>query len=230
MICRLWSNQLNRTNKDRILNLITALVDFQKCQCYFILAIEVATLVLVARGSVAVEKGGVNIDFAPTYDVMFTIPLAMSGFVPVIFALVCISHYGRLSAPHILLSVLAVVVSTISLAMTGHILSLFANDQLSVYDPEYLKWIQSANQMCGASPSKPNTVGYQQIGIRLVWVIYTYCVLWFLWCIFKCLREGPLKNYRGLQICHRWTLGITLSPVAWKFLRTSSWIVCIALW
>ena len=236
MILRLWSNQQKRTNKDRILNLITALVDFQKCQCYFISAIEVATLVLVARGSIAYKKkdyimeGRIFVDMAPIYDVLFTIPLAMSGFVPVIFALVCISHYGRLSAPLILLSVLAVVLSTVSLAMTGRILKLLANDQLSVYSPQYLEFIPFAEQLCGTDSFKLNSIQYQQFHIRLVWAIYSYCLLWCLWCIFKFLREGPMRGHGGLQYRHKLTLGMTLSPMMWKFLQYLTWIVCISLW
>ena len=233
VLLRLWSSQQNRINKDRTLNLITALVDFHKCQCYFISAIEVATLVLVARGSIAVKEGEVDVvSDTPVYDIMFTIPLAMSGFVPVIFTLVCVSHYGRLSAPLVLLSILAMVLSTISLAMTGHILSLFGNPEVagSVNSSDYLDFIQFAKQLCGTRSSQVNSIQYQQFDIRLVWVIYSYCLLWCLWCTFKFLREGLMKGQRGRQYCHGRTLGITLSPRMWNLLKKLSWVVCINLW
>ena len=230
---RLWSNQQKRTNKDRTLNLITALVDFHKCQCYFIAAIEVATLVLVARGSIAFKNGEVDVIYGvPVYDIMFTIPLAMSGFVPVVFALVYISHYGRLSAPLILLSILAVVLSTISLAMTGHILSLSANPDLagSVNSSDYVNVFRFAKQLCGTLSFKLNSIQYQHFHIRLIWAIYSYCVLWCLWCVFKFLREGPMKGHGGLHFYHSRTLGIRLSPTTWKLLHALSWIVCVTLW
>ena len=177
-------------------------------------------------------KGGNN-NFArraPIYDTMFTMPLAMSGFVPVISTLVGIAHYDRLSAPPILLSVLAVVLSTISLVITGRILPLLTNLWDPIRDPQLSRVVEFAKVLCGSESSMINIIQYQQFHIHLVWAIYSYCALWCLWCIVKFSREELMKSHDRLQPRLNWSSSITFRPKLWKMVSSLTWTICITLW
>ena len=125
--------------------------------------------------------------------------------------------------------------STISLAMTGHILPLLTNHRESAYTntagssgiSRFLKFIKL---LCGSESSKINIIHYQQYDIRLVWTIYTYCALWCLWCIIKFSREGLMKRRGPLQPLRKWTYSINSNLMVWKTLYNLTWITHISLW
>ena len=91
--------------------LVTAVVEFQKAQCYFALAIQIATLVLAAgQASYSTTPWDDYIN-----DELFYI-VATNGYIPVVFTLAYISFFGRRSWYLISLSFCSFVLSITTLA------------------------------------------------------------------------------------------------------------------
>ena len=86
-------------------SLFTALVDFHKSQCYFAGAIQIAALVLVSQ----IDAAQAVADYL---DAELLVTISTSGFVPVIFTLTCIAHFGQSSWYLISLSILTGILST----------------------------------------------------------------------------------------------------------------------
>ena len=97
--------------------LVTAVVEFQKAQCYFAGAIQIATIVLASsQASYSAEISG-NTDTWDDYinDELFYI-IATNGYIPVVFTLAYISMFGRRSWYLISLSFCSMVLSTVTLS------------------------------------------------------------------------------------------------------------------
>lgn len=173
----------NRTNdRDHMINLITALVDFHKAQCYFITAIEIAVLVLASQMYGAAENGHT----VPIFDLILAIPLALNGIVPVASSLSCIALYSRLSSHIILLSLVPMVSSIAALVSTYN--TLFKAPEaflMGSYEWVPLQHIPGfTDDLCGPRPGiSENVVNWGDIRFPIIWSIYAYCLAWTLWCI-----------------------------------------------
>ena len=225
LILEIWSLQYEK-KRDRILQLSTTLMDFHKNQCYFISAVEVAALVLVTK-----EPTGI-LRLSATFDVMFTVPLALNGLVPVIFTLLIISRYGRLSWPIMLLTLLTVVLSTASLATTYS-----AWQNVDAFDSESRTLLRNtlafAQALCGSKFSNTLLMHPQEYNFAVIWTIYLYCTLWLLSCIIAYLATEPLKKYRLNRFLQSWINIISVPIQKIKVLRGFSplaHIISILLW
>lgn len=205
-----WPSTNEKTRKNHMLNLSTVLVEFHKVQCYFISAIEIAALVL--------DRQAYN-DFKrdlppPVFDILLSFPLSMNGFVPVMFTLSCISLYARLSWHIIILSLVTVCLSTGALSAAYiwilRITDAFGPDALSVDNAgiDYQEAPEMAQIVCGSKPGNLRIfIDRTDFRFALVWLIYTYCIAWGLWCVFRhtlnrpprgSLRERTLTVIKGL--------------------------------
>lgn len=196
-------------NEDHMTNLATALLDFHKAQCYFISAIEIAALVLASEAYGDFK----NNESPAVFDILLALPLSLNGIVPVAFSLSCIALYSRLSWHIILLSTVPIALATGALASTYiwilRISDAYGPDMLSVsnagvafqYVPNFTVVI------CGSKSSNlENVPNRRDIRFAIIWLIYTYCIAWALWCllmqVFKSSREESVSTrvLAGLKI------------------------------
>lgn len=82
-------------------DLVAALVDFQKSQCYFASTVQVVAVILYYDTQTAVREFLTTVaSDLIDYDVLDSTTMvveATSGFVPTILTLACIERYGRRS-------------------------------------------------------------------------------------------------------------------------------------
>ncbi|KAL8662826.1 MAG: hypothetical protein Q9168_008197 [Polycauliona sp. 1 TL-2023] len=94
--------------------LVAALTDFHKAQCFFMLAINIATLVAIQRGGFEPRS------LQQIYDTyVFLQVLAINGILPITFTLANLYLVGMLSWFLVLLSSVTVVLSIATLASVG---------------------------------------------------------------------------------------------------------------
>ena len=186
-----------------MLNLATVLNEFHKAQCYFISAIEIAALVLSRQ----VYNAYRDQDPPKVFDLLLSFPLSMNGIVPITFSLLCISLYSRLTRHVLILSLVPIAISTGALASaytwTLRIRDQFGDDLLSVsnagsnwqFAPEV------ARMVCGSkSGNLENVISRSDIRFALIWVIYTFCVASFLWCVVTYALNSQPKGSYGQRI------------------------------
>ena len=108
---RHYSDQLVQKHLSR---LITSLTDFQKAQCFFMLATNVAAIVVVQRGGLDPQS------LQQIYNAYIFLKLiAVSGYLPITFTLANLYIVGMLSWYLILLSSLTVILSVATLGTIG---------------------------------------------------------------------------------------------------------------
>ncbi|KAL8852646.1 MAG: hypothetical protein Q9221_002526 [Calogaya cf. arnoldii] len=109
------SQSLNRVAQKHLSRLIAALTDFHKAQCFFMLAINIAVLVVIQRGGFEPQS------LQQIYDTyVFLQVLAVNGFLPITFTLTNLYLVGMLSWFLVLLSTVTVALSVATLASVGH--------------------------------------------------------------------------------------------------------------
>ena len=92
----------------------SALVEFHKAQCFFMLAIEIAAQIVVANDSV----GSNNLQgLYNNYSLIGNV--SISGFLPITFTLLCLFRSGMKSWFLLLLSTCTVAISAVTLFTTG---------------------------------------------------------------------------------------------------------------
>ena len=166
-----------------------ATVDFQIAQCYFAGAMQIAALIFTAQqfwltrwvaSPVLLDAG-----------LLFT--LATSGFIPTTLTSALISRYGRQSWYLILLSSVAFVLSTGTLAASSHVW------YRSTFDPAYgvlascgdfitsnltTAWCGSKNTLFSDSGHNPTNIN------KVIWVIWAHNLLWLMYCVTKKIRTS----------------------------------------
>ncbi|KAL8923045.1 MAG: hypothetical protein Q9208_004857 [Pyrenodesmia sp. 3 TL-2023] len=110
------SLHLNQVAQKHLARLVAALTNFHKAQCFFVMAINVAALVVVQRGGFDPQS------LQQIYDTyVFLQVLAVNGFLPITFTLTNLYLVGMLSWFLILLSTVTVALSVATLASVGHL-------------------------------------------------------------------------------------------------------------
>lgn len=112
---------------------------------------------------------------------MVVIPLALNGCVPVVSTLQIISRYARLSWHTISLAMVSLLLSTIALVKARSVWGLWsmttdpdANDQ----------WrYQMTRLVCGSDAKNLNNLSSSVIDFTIVWLIYSFCIVYFLACV-----------------------------------------------
>ena len=213
----IWPSNKEQKNRNHMLAFSTATMEHHKNQCYFISAIIVAALVLDRQA----WNRFANDEPPPTFDVFLSVPLSMNGFLPVTFILACIARYCRLTWHIIILSLVSIALSTGTLAGSTYwilkLASAYGPDLLSVNEAEFGFYddIQNAIQICGSeSWILTNVLDRSDIKFSLVWAIYSYCILWFLWCVAKHVLNQPFMKKHWERILRR-TAG-SASPSAFS--------------
>ncbi|KAL8788982.1 MAG: hypothetical protein Q9213_001391 [Squamulea squamosa] len=108
------SQPLNHLARKHLARLVAALTDFHKAQCFFMMAINIAALVVIRRGGFDPQS------LQQIYDTyVFLQVLAINGFLPITFTLTNLYLVGLLSWFLVLLSTVTVVLSTATLASVG---------------------------------------------------------------------------------------------------------------
>ena len=101
--------------KERALpRLAAALVEFQKAQCYFMLAVQIAAMATISQGQLQASSLQ---QLYNNWEVVHVI--SISGFLPVTFILFCLQSVGKRSWYLTVLSAITVGVSAATLFMTG---------------------------------------------------------------------------------------------------------------
>lgn len=108
------SQHLNDVFQEHLTQLVAALTDFHKAQCFFMLSINITVLVVIQRGGFDPHS------LQQTYDTyVFLLVLAANGFLPITFTLTNLYLVGMLSWFLILLSTVTVMLSIATLASVG---------------------------------------------------------------------------------------------------------------
>ena len=106
---------LQKKARERALPRLTAgVVEFQKAQCYFMLAVQIAAMVTISLGQLQPTS------LQQLYNNWVVVRVvSISGVLPVTFILLCLQSIGKRSWYLIILSAVTVGVSTGTLSMTG---------------------------------------------------------------------------------------------------------------
>lgn len=153
--------------------LSAALIEFHKSQCYFTSAVSVASIVLSSK---------VNTYESPLsfQSFMVLIPLALNGCVPVVSTLQMISRYARLSWHTILLAMVSLVLSTTALAKARSDWGIWS--ETTDPDANDQGRYRMARLVCGSDAKSLNNLNSNVIDFTIVWLIYSFCVMYFLAC------------------------------------------------
>ena len=200
-------------------NLITALVEFHKAQCYFASTIQITALILYhqSQGNVSVWLNSnqpiLDIDLIDS-DVLLL--LATSASVPICVVLACITRYGRHSWYVIILSTITVLLATATMGSAAATFSFENNNIESPWDPNVndpsittpsCKIYTSDNgssiqgflpPLCGHSKLGKNFLpSGDTISNHWIWAVWANCIIWLLYCIIEKLLS--LKRYIPLR-------------------------------
>ena len=94
--------------------LASALVEFQKAQCYFMIAVQIAAMVTISKHLLQ------STNLQQLYNNWEAVRyISLSGFLPVTFNLLCLHSVGKRSSYLILLSTVTIAVSAATLFRTG---------------------------------------------------------------------------------------------------------------
>ena len=234
----MWPSSKGNNEKVHSHALATALVEFHKNQCYFISAIEIAALVL---GKQAIYAAGNIYRVRPFFDILLSIPLSMNGLVPIAFALIHISRYGRLSWHIILLSVITMILSTGSLVTTWGTRpweGVSSNSEWGTFTfgafGSSMRMFEFGDLVCGSGSSIVQRIGMlKTINYSLVWVVYSNCMLWVIWCIVKHVSNGQSKESylnRVLKFWDRIPGKIVRNKLSSRTLSYSGYTIFLLIW
>lgn len=192
----------DKKNENRFLALATAMVEFHKHQCYYISAIEIAVIVLL-KGSVTPWGQLDSKEPGPQYYLTLSIALAMSGFVPIVFTVMSIALYGRLSWHILALSTVSVALSSANLITAWESWKIYGIED----GPPDLPLVA----LCGSLAS--NLKGYtpRPFDFRIVATIYSLCLTLLLACIAKHAHSNLLSESQRDHILKIWGKLSTMS-------------------
>lgn len=183
--------------KERALpRLVTALVEFQKAQCYFMLAVQIAAIVTISKGQYQAN----NLQqLYNNWQVVHVI--SISGFVPTTFILLCLQSVGKRSWYLTILSTITVGISTVTLFMTGSF-------SPSPKDMEYLGSQPSTMDQCGSKDPTLYCLEWYMDGESIgtnstTMLIFSLVVLVYLILNLIPISESALYN-RCMTRCKRW--------------------------
>ena len=183
----IWPARNQKKRERHIQAIVMADIEFQKNQCYFAGAIQIASLVL--SNHLFDPYFGPSRQQPDALDAGFLLALSTNGYVPVILNLVTIKNNGRQSWYLLLLSLSIFALSTGTLTWLSH---FWANE--SMYDdPDHINssWngicehydIGSLSKACcGRNFANPS---YMRIFATRgwLWAIWANCLCWLLYCV-----------------------------------------------
>lgn len=111
-------------------NLIAALVDFHKAQCYFSSVIQIAALTLFHDSrKESREKTNEPDAFKDLFGTSVLLVLATGGFIPVNMTLACITRYGRQSWYLLTLTLITTILASATLIASYNYSQKWGKDQ-----------------------------------------------------------------------------------------------------
>lgn len=186
-------------------NLITALVEFHKAQCYFASTIQITALILFQENQSDISvwlTSNEPIFDKDLIDSNVLVLLATNAFVPICVGLACITRYGRHSWYVIVLSTITVLLAT---ATMGSAYFYFESDypwNPNVSDESFTTPSCSINSTFGSY--LPPLCGHSKLGNNFlpsgdttsnywIWVVWANCIIWLTYCIVEKILSG--KGY-----------------------------------
>ncbi len=190
--------------------LVAALVSFHKAQCFFSSTIQIAALILVNH-VLRVGFIGKNYSVKPgadTGDVIVLNLLAISGLLPVTVVFLCISRYGRQTWYAFILTLVAVLLATATLAATfyiytqtffleyfralgahGTLASEVVNEDPSIECGTDVPPEQLIISLCGPEILDNNNLHSSTVTSKWIWVIWVNCIIWLALCLGMMIRK-----------------------------------------
>ena len=212
-----WPARNQKKREKHVQAIVMADIEFQKNQCYFAGAIQIASLVL--SNHLFDPYFGPSRQQPDAVDARFLLALSTNGYVPVILNLVIITNHGRQSWYLLLLSLSIFALSTGTLTW----LSRFWANESMYDDPDDINssWNgicenydigDLSNAWCGRDFANPS---YMRIfeNRGWLWAIWAICLCWLLYCV-ACKLVGMVeltrrKVKKDMQ-SHPW-----ISKLAW---------------
>lgn len=212
--------------------IVIALVEFHKAQCYFSFSLQIAALVLIAQNSSTKDM--------PDYQDARLMPgISMTGIVPVIFTLTCISRYGRQSWYLIILSSVTGILATatlISITRFWAVLDAPVPDTgIADFDSATRKAV--CGTMNWSDICNPySATAIDRVPLRYTWAVWAICCLWLIYCVLSKLLFGAPKNPRVARLVENWKTpdnrlraSIHFVPLScYRSLGLLSWMFCFA--
>ena len=208
--------------------IITALVDFHKCQCYFSSTIQITGLMLfhdIQFNTAQVWHGAA---LPPDiFDLSILTVLALSGLVPISLTLVCLTRYGHQTWHLIILSLITMALSTGTLSCPFIYHRRFGDP---VTDQYFGPNLEDLYPLCGSSKLRNNDIGTITFAKPWIWAIWLNCVIWTISCLVRKTLEGSprvrlLKSLKDSSSFAGYLNSIGRSP-AWPLLSMLSWMIC----
>lgn len=197
---RTWKRQGSRLQHypQQSANLITALTEFHKHQCYFLSAIEIAVIYMCKTFHI----GNQQID-----SFTIAVPLALNGCVPQVFVLLFVTVYGQLTWFIIGLTAANLSLSTWALAESRSVWRYGADSHNMDADRVMIPQYELRKSICGSQGAHLNVLQRDFAKDGFIWSIYVYCVILFLMCVLKHLLQNPLPLAMNRRISStKWSI------------------------
>lgn len=208
--------------------MITALVDFHKCQCYFSSTIQITGLILfhAIQSHTAQPSHGAALP-PDIFDLSVLTVLALSGLVPVSLTLVCLTRYGHRTWHLIILSLITMAISTGTLSCPFIYLRRFGDPVTDQYLGPHL---EDLYPLCGSSKLRKNDIGTTTFAKPWIWAVWLNCVAWTIYCLLRKAFEDSrrlklLKSWKDSSPVATHLNSIGKSPV-WPLLSMLTWVMC----
>ncbi|KAK0508631.1 hypothetical protein JMJ35_008907 [Cladonia borealis] len=217
-----------RTKEVHTNAIITSLVDFHKCQCYFSSTIQITGLMLFQvirfHTAQAWDRKALPPDI---FDLSVLTVLALSGLVPISLTLVCLTRYGHQTWHLIILSLITMALSTGTLACPFIYLRRFGDPVIDQYLGPNL---EDLYPLCGSSKLRNNDIGSTTFAKPWIWAIWLNCVIWTISCLVRKTIEGSrhvnlLKSWKDSSSIAGYLNSIGKSSV-WPLLSMLTWAIC----
>ena len=208
--------------------ILTALVDFHKCQCYFSSTIQITGLMLfhVIQFHTAQAWHGAALP-PDIFDLSVLTVLALSGLVPISLTLVCLTRYGHQTWHLIILSLITMALSTATLSCPFIYLRRFGDPVTDQYlGPNH----EELYPLCGSSKLRNNDIGTTTFAKPWIWAIWLNCVIWTISCLVRktienCRHVSLLRSLKDSSSIAGHLDSIGKSP-AWPLLSILTWTIC----
>ena len=231
--------------------LVIATIEFQKSQCYFAGATQIAALVFSSRQSkMLLNIQGYLTEAPDLVDDGFLYPMATCGILPVTFTLALIARYGRQSWYLTLLSLSIFVLSTVTLATSTKFwydlnreafFKIIHSQNLRSYTPNTFTGIYDdsleplagacgnvhpldlAVLLCGSTELYSKKVYYPMIiGIGICF-IWAHCLIWMLYFLLKQGLSSESMQPRAARLRSAWRSCAPGFLLSQRLLKATTW-------
>ena len=208
-----------RTPEDHSKIPITAMVAFQKSQCYFASAIQIAAIVFATAQNYGLRSSKQVIEIGPNFQVSgLPFIICTNGYIPVVFTLTCVGCYGRQSWYLTLLALCCFILSTTAFIFSNSYAvwdELFEISQRTSFynEPCGYRTPEQFSSWCGSGFSGPTPIDDRITTSGWNYIMWMVSFLWALYCVIKqsLATEEPQKSASHsfiARFAYRWRLMI----------------------